>query len=420
MTKIHINTASFSFIGLFNYNPNRIADNNWITNYEPSRFYEENKDYFQQKYYDNWLESIFCDICDDKNQTNHLKLKKANPILNEKQFLKLNNEEPEKAIEFSIRDIDVFLFPDNLGVFLIKIDLPKEHLSWQDIIDFSWEFRKTTINQKYNEIPQSVKLIEENIVNYFHEDSTSWRQYNPNLKTGFYIDIKEQPENKDFNNLIISIGNFVNPYGLENINSLNESYKENQFNNGLINIYDNWKTLCLYDSINRIAINLNDQDKYKLWENEYVLIYVYVIYSRFYLHKINRQLTNLSSESKELTNTRNKFIKFINDYSHSKISYKFLPNEIYKQLKKSLDIEEEIQSIENKISRMNTIRQERNEKRLSRILAILTFLTLISVAYDGGQWLGHKEDINAFYISLTIFGGVAIILFLIYILKKDK
>lgn len=419
---IKVNSASYSFIGLFSYSPNKILNIN--SNFERSNFYEENKDYFQQKYYNNWLKSVFCDleVSPSEGVINHFRFKKENALLKTTQLISLKKQNESSSIEYLIRDIDIFLFQDNLGVFVIKIDLPLKHLNWKDIVDFSWEFRKTTINQKYNETPHSVKLIEDHIIKYFHSDLVSWRQFNPNLKTGFYIDIDRQPKNEEFNELLLSIGTFNNPFETKNLYGLNLEYKQSVINNGLICIYDNWKTLCLYDTLTRIAVNLNEEDKYKLWENEYILIYVYVVYSRFYLHNTNMQLANLSSKSKALTKSRNSFIKFINDYSHSKISYKFLPNEIYSQLKQSLDIEEEIASIEEKVNRMNMIRQERNENRLNRILSILTLLTLISVAYDGGQWLGHQEAEQqlAFYISLIIFITVAVTLLFIYLYKRNK
>lgn len=420
MNDISINSASFSFIGLFQYSDKKIIQNYWKQDFEVSDFYEENADYFQQKYYDNFLNSLFCKVCDD-NQPNHFALKKGHSIIGNELSLNFYKDNIESTINYSIRNLEVFLFPDNLGVFVIKIDLPKSHCNWDDISNFGWEFRQTTVNKKRKEIPHVVGLVERHIIESFNSDVTHWRKYNPNLKTGFFIDINKQPNDTELNTLLFSVGTFINPNNKNDAYQLHASYKEQQIDKYSISIYNNWKVLCLYDTLTRIACDLNKEDKYKLWENEYILIYIYVIYTRFHLHDINKQLANVNSKNWQLTKTRNIFLSFINTYDHTKISYKFLPNDIYKQFKISLDIDDEIDSIKEKISRMNNIRQEKNGKRLNRILLILTLLTLVSVSYDGGQWLGRAgENMNAFIISLAIFFSAAILLTIVYIYFKKK
>lgn len=64
----------------------------------------------------------------DWAECNNFTLKKLNQRIGEKQFLfigKLNNQ---YIIEFELKLVDVFLFSDNLGVFIMKTKLPQKHL----------------------------------------------------------------------------------------------------------------------------------------------------------------------------------------------------------------------------------------------------------------------------------------------------
>ena len=418
--QVNINTASFSFLGLMPYSKKKLVNKDWKVNFKNSDFLSQNADYFTQKYYENWLRGIFSSVYEDSSINNHLIIKEDHQILSKHQNIHYKEESKKIVISYSIRSIEVFLFPNELGVFIIKIDMPEEHLNWQDITAFGWNFRNTTINKKHNIFPPTLELIEDVITKNFHSDQTAWRKFNPHLKTAVFVDIDKQLEDSEMNYLLYSLATLSNPTKVNNLYVPEESFYNNLLNNFSISVFKNWKTLCLFDTMARIAVNLNEKDKYKLWENEYVIIYVYVIYLRFFLYDTNRQLVQASNNSQNLVKTRSAFFKFINNFHHSRISYKFLPNEIYIQLKKSLEIEEEIYSIEKTITRMNRIQQEKNEKNLARILFILTLLTLISVSYDGGQWLSRGENKSAFSISLSIFLFAIIIMTIVYLYYKHK
>lgn len=412
MENVKINSVAYSFMGLFQYEDKylKLAK----TNYEPLDLYIKNKDYFNQKYYSNWIDSFF----QAENSTSrHLKLKANNPLLNE-SFQLLDSQENTK-VNYKIKAIDIFFFKANLGIFVIKIDLPEiDKISYNEIANFGLNFRQTTINEKQLSTPKSVELIEKHIISCFHPDKQNWRKYNPQLKSALFIDINKTLQKNNLDELLYKLGTFSTIKNEDNLNAPEETYFKRLLDKGSISVFKNWKALCLYDSITRISVNLNEKDKYKLWENEYILIYIYVLYARYFLHYTNNQLIKVFDKPKLVEAQRNSFFEFKNEFNHTKISYKFLPNEIYSRLKDSLGIEEELDSINEKLNRTSVIRQEKHQKRVNRILFGLTLLTLISVAHDAGQMLFKWVGYSSLIISTIIIGVCIILIGLSYFKKK--
>lgn len=430
MATIEINSSRIHFIGLFKYEPTHVLKQN---KFIASNIYnrKEAKSYFHQKYYPNWLNSLFLDgeqlvKIGLKNFTsNHLILKKDNPFIIEPQYLKVG----EKNIEFSISSIEVFLFHSNLGVFIIKTNLSKCNLNWEDITSFINAFRKTTINDTYIDTNSfyTLNLIENVIIESFHSQLESWRQYNPHLKTASFIDIPEQPKDDYFDKFLFDLGTYTSPISNNHLYSSSERFKNEILKNNVINIYRNWRTLCLFDSLTRIAINLDKKDSYRLWENEYILIYIYLIFIRYYLYTINSRLLEARQELSKSKLIQDEFSSFINDFDYVKISFKNLPNVIFQKLKYSLDISEEINMIERKNTRLNNKLKEQKDSRLNTVLVFLTFLTLISVAHDSGSLVSEfikdeaiKSDIHLTFSFLVIVLSVIIMLFLYRKGSKNK
>ncbi|WP_109438312.1 hypothetical protein [Aquimarina sp. AU119] len=409
-----INSANLHFIGVFKYESKHIKNDL----YSESSYFFNNQDYFYQKYYPNWLHSFFNQktLPEYGINNNHLQLKKEHPLLRQKQELILRAGEEDKTIHYALSSIEVFLFRANLGIFVIKTTLSNEHHNSEDIALFAKKFRNTTINSNYTNSDYSVSLIEKNIVSQFHSDSKSWRQYNPQLKTAFFLDIANQLKSDKMNQLLFDIGTFTAPL-YDDLFIPDSEYYERLIVDNTIALFQNWKVLSLYDSLTRIAVNLDKKDTFRLWENEYILIYVYVLFARYYLYHINNQLTNIELNLNESQLIRNNFHHFMNDFEHSKISYKYLPNEIFEKLKNVLGIKEEIVVVEQKINRINQRVQERYEKRVNAILVLLTILTVLSVAYDAGQmtleWINAKSQILKIpsFIFLIIISLILVILF---------
>lgn len=375
--------------------------------------YTDNKKYFDQKYYSNWVHSFFYDRKD--NLRPHLSLNETMV----KEFNHSLSASEEVFEDCYVKGIDIFFFESDLAIFSIKIDLQHPKVQLQNVVDFASLFRRSTINEEMKDIPISVALIEKYITSKFHTNPQLWRDFNPQLKSAAFMDVSENPGSKDINELLYQLGTFSTFSSEDGMYIPEEDYTDKLLDKGLLSIFKNWRVLCLYDSLSRVAINLNEKDKYKLWENEYILIYIYTLYTRYFLHYSNNQLTRVIDNKKLVGNSRSAFFDFKNEFNHEKISYKFLPNEIYSTIKDCLGVEEEIKSIEEKLSRINVLNQEQYQKRVNRILFILTLLTLISVGYDAGQ-LATEQDPLKYGISIAIIALFLIVFLVLFNIKKNN
>lgn len=144
-----------------------------------------------------------------------------------------------------------------------------------------------------------------------------------------------------------------------------------------ISVFNNWTALCLFDSFTLIG---NDYLKHgeTVWRETYLKIYKFNLYYKFYLFKVN---SDLATKGK-LSITRNELSKFINKYNLELISYNFLPNLIFSNIKKALGTQSETSALMDKIENTNRIFKEESDKHLNILLSIIAVLSLVSVIGD--------------------------------------
>jgi hypothetical protein len=198
-----------------------------------------------------------------------------------------------------------------------------------------------------------------------------------------------------------------------------ESYFKEQIANNKISVFRNWSALALYDTFTRISMNF--PDRFRSWEYDYFNLYIHCLCIKFFMYLTNSQLSDVTVVSKRTEKIRDKFIEFINDYHHSHISYKFLPDLLQDKLMVSLEIQSEIERMETKIMRINEHFQERREKSFNIALIIITLLSVISVLYDLSEWvikMGVPKDVMYPYVSIT--NGIIIFLLIYIIFRKGR
>lgn len=407
MKHTKINSAFLSHIGFFRYDKKVLKKKKWKTKYAPSAFFGNSQTYLDQKYYTNWLHSMFQCF---NGSPNHFQLK-ATSI----QAINQSLSASEKEQVFAIQHIEVLLLPQGFGLFIIKSGLDKKHLQWHTIAETANAIRQ--IMPTDNIIPMSVQWIEDYITPLFCTNTQDWRKYNSQLKTVTLVDIDTQPTAADMDYYLLALGNHLSPLETD-IFAASTQYSSQIITEASISVFHNWKALCLQDSLSRIAVNLNDKDQFKLWENEYLYLYVNVLFNRFFLQYTNDKLVDFTKKIKTLLKARDLFFVLTSKYNHHKVSYKFLPNTLYSTFSKAMDIQSEIDMIDNKIERLNTINQEKNNKRIQKLLAILAVLsTFFAVAKDG-RYIFNIQSENLMYF----LGGVAslAIVFLVFIFIGKK
>ena len=74
---------------------------------------------------------------------------------------------------------------------------------------------------------------------------------------------------------------------------------------------------------------------------------------------------------------RKEFQEFYNKYYFKKISYNFLPNEIFKRISDSLEIQEDLDFIENKLETLASQINEKQQKQQEFLLLCISVIALL-------------------------------------------
>jgi hypothetical protein len=109
--------------------------------------------------------------------------------------------------------------------------------------------------------------------------------------------------------------------------------------------------------------------------------------------------------------TRDSFNNFINNYNINYLSFNFLPNEINKKVRKSIEIDEEIKYFESRINKISTSILEEQQNRSNFLLSIVSILASISSIQPIYEFL-LKIQIN-FKINFFIFFSIISMLIII-------
>ncbi len=393
--------------------------------------YEPTFNYLNHSYYDSYLNNIFPEIRFDESQLNkfhpkilnHLTLKDC---LEKREYLKnidikINDKQ---FIKFNIEYVDLYLFPHEIGIFSIKVSIQhSKSITIGIVSDFLNKIRQlnsqVSLFDNMNFI--SIKeFLSNHILRHLHPED-NWTMHNPQLKLYSLIDLKGKIPEKEMNYLLYDMGNvsIIGSAKGEGIFAPSDTYLKEQLNNNKISVFKNWSALALYDTFTRSSINF--PDTYYSWEYDYFNLYIHCIYIKFFMYLTNSELSDVTRVDKRTEKIRDRFIEFINDYHHSHISYKFLPDLLQDKLLYSLEIQSEIEKMETKIQRINEQFQEKREKTFNIALIVITLLGVFTVIYDLSEWvvrIGVKKETVYPIPSITFGVIVFLLIFLIFKIKK--
>jgi hypothetical protein len=388
--------------------------------FDYNKYFEDNALYFNQKYYHNWLKTLY-----PRNEKltemgipflkgNHLTFKQAGSISSQAITVK------SKVYQFRINSIDTYLFRENLAIFSIDISPDNQDWNFNDISDFSNAARHTSGTP-------IIDIIYQYVLNIFSLDTKHWHTYNPNLKLFLNIDVTENfSEPLQIDHLLFELAT-VSPMGSSSswhLYNPSDYYFSKIMKDNTIHIFNNWKTICVTDSLVRISIDLKNFDGRNLWENDYYSIYVFTLFIRFYLYRTNSLLAE-TVNLKKSTATRNAYINFMNDFDLTQISYKFLPNEIYKKLLSSLEVSEELNKLDQKISRVDKSINEFQQKRVEMFIRYLLVITLFPISWEGSELINlfffhHDDHIAQRIIAIFLFLSLIVVGLLFYYIIGKK
>ena len=247
--------------------------------------------------------------------------------------------------------------------------------------------------------------------NYYDND-TSLEQYaGSKFKNYLILDFEKEDLNRD--NLLFELGTSskLNTINDKTIDAPSEAYMNNILQNK-ISCFRNYDCLTLLTSFTVIGSNNYNRDdihNHSTWNNIYFCIYIYNLYLKSSLQIFSNDFTEESMKK------RNEFQEFYNKYYLKKISYNFLPNEIYKGIYNSLEIEEDINFIRD---RLETLAIQVNEKQQNQIGLILLVISVIALLETPLHIEGIREiigiDAVVIYNTSVYFLLVFSVLFFLY------
>jgi hypothetical protein len=241
------------------------------------------------------------------------------------------------------------------------------------------------------------------------------------------LDIPELTEKNEMKSLLFDIGTLsrIGSAIGNNYDSMDKDYVKQLTNKNVISIFNNWEGLALLDTYTVVGNKILDTDwKKSTYLNIYHGIYLYCLFIKYNLFKYNFEIADLDEDR------RSNFQDFLAKYYFNYISYNFLPTEIYNKIRTSLDIENELQLLNEKIVAVGQKIQEEQQDKTNKILGIVTVLTSVSsiqpvyeYLIEGQKMLGWSSGIywvTTISIVLVLSGGVGFYVFGKNILKWIK
>lgn len=385
--------------------------------------YKSTFDYLNSSYYDSYVLNIFPETRKDFQKSaffkpgflNHYTLKDC--IIHPEVFSNIQVKSASgETFLFDMEFIDVYLFPHSSGIFSVKMKFPgSDQPTVGKISGFLNKIRATDCKFIFPGGRQESlsSFLGHNVLNFF-QGEIDILQYNPQFKLYSNIDLAEEINTNELDSLLYDIGS-MSPIGTAMGNgtlSPAPEYYHRLISGNTIKIFKNWTALSLYDTFTRISCNYPDQ--YKSWEYDYFHVYIYALYMKFYIYVTNSKLSDVTVYDRKTHRLRNEFIEFMNDYHHTQISYKFLPDAVKDKILYSLDIQLEMEKMETKINRINSTFQEKRENQMNIILSAITILSIISFVKDTSDWLvlmGMEKSV--IYPSFSMMLQALIILLLV-------
>jgi hypothetical protein len=194
-----------------------------------------------------------------------------------------------------------------------------------------------------------------------------------------------------------------------------------------IAVFNNYTILPLFDTFTALGEGyITTKDPKHLlwmrltWTQTYFRIYLFNIFMKYNLFRYNLEMGDDSVK------VRDEFESFLNTYNIGHLSYNFLPNLIFQQHRKSLQIDEELEKFQDRINKISQAIQEKAQKRSNNLLTFVGAMTSISGLQPLFKYLEvGRKTINMGYYSyyplvllIVILAGLPLLAYLFPEKKK--
>jgi len=279
-----------------------------------------------------------------------------------------------KSYVFRIRSCDVFVFSKQMALFSLEMDL--SHLeSLEDLSD-----NLNILRSFDTEISQGKKWadwISEFVLGgiEFRGDQVSSDNYSGSkFKLFNVVEIEATSQDvPDIDYLLYDLGCCVPIGSAKGLTAFapTDSYFQ-QIMHHKIDVFRNWRALALFDSFTCIGTSIiENEGKRMTWGDTYHNLYIYRLFLKFALFQYN----SITDEPVQL---KTRFEHFLNIYNLEHISYNFLPNIIYNQIGKGLNLPEELKFFRDRISNLSQEIEQNERKRINKLLSIVSVITFLT------------------------------------------
>ena len=336
------------------------------SNYEKKYFDDETINFLQNSYYSEYLNLMF----KDKSSSVEIFSKKVN--------YQIGIEKRENDVILSCVDLYIFNNSNNnTKTSIFSITYKPTDFSLHEISNISNDLKNHNCEISYNS--KKLLLIEFISQHLFFGKkisgiNTSLAQYSGS-KFKNYLVLDFDDISIDRNQLLYELGTSSKLGTIKNstIHAPSDSYV-NYILENKISCFKNYECLTLLNSFTVIGSNNYDENHvhtHTTWNDIYFSIYIFNLYVKSSLQVILNDFTS------DAMVKRKEFQEFNNKYYFRKISYNFLPNEFFKRITDSLEIEEDLKFIENKLETLALQINEKQQKQQEFLLLCISVIALL-------------------------------------------
>jgi hypothetical protein len=427
--QLQANAAIIKLVGIFEdkYSKKFIQRFTKI-GYKEELFGDQTKSFLKNTFYPEFRDLLF--LGQEESSVKILQLQPTEGITFKK---KAGENVTEISTDFS--QVELFLFPNGLHFF--SIQLSPRQLELAHLSDVMYCARSFDTSVHYKGVDQSwVSWIEDHFLDGIQISSKDLKKIHVDEFSGSkfklfsIIDIPEAANNIDLQtreHLLYDLGS-VAQIGTAGGNSYFTPSPEYfaSLMEDKIAVFNNYTILPLFDTFTVVGEGVitspypNSALGMKLtWTQTYFRIYLYNIFIKYNLFRYNLEMGDDSVK------VRDEFENFLNTYNLSHISYNFLPNLIFHQHRKGLQIDEELEKFQERINRISQAIQEDQQKRSNLLLGLVGAMTSISGIQPVIEYLeiGRKTvglGYFSFYLLVVIIAIILAVPLLAYLFPEKK
>lgn len=332
--------------------------------------------------------------------------------------IEINSRESEVILS----NIDLYIFNDtyeNSKTSIFSITYKPSINTLQEISNISHDLKDHNCEIIYNSEIFSLKEFISKELFFGHKfsgNNTPLEQYSGSrFKNYLVVDFDHKSINRD--QLLYELGtcSMLGTIEKNTIQAPSELYVKDILENK-ISCFKNYDCLTLYDSFTVIGTNNYDENHpytSATWNDIYFSIYIFNLYVKSSLQILLNDFTSDAMEK------RKEFQEFYNKYYFKKISYNFLPNEIFKRISISLEIEEDLNFIKDRLETLALQINEKQQKQQEFLLLCISITALLETPLfiDG---IRQIIGINNTEIYNSLVYGILVLIILILVISRFK